>query len=424
MRVHASTSLLSAFRREERGQVAVILSLAVLPMVGLVGAAVDYSRASNARAHLQGAMDAAVLAGASDGSSKWQTVALSTFDADLRPSDIAVATPSFTLDGSTYKGSVSATMPTKLIKTLGLNSIALSVSSVVDGRVAAADNSCILTLDHGSSSSHLSMTFNGAPNIDLNGCSLRSNTSMTCNGFNTGATASIAAGSASSCSNPKPGAASVPDIYASLASNISRRCGMSMPGLMWTAGTPPSGGAVFKSTVGGHTQYNICGDLTLSGNGALTGDSPSTDTVIIVENGSLNIADGSNVSAKRTTIVITGDNSAASAVNFLTSTLSLSPSVDPINPWRGVSLYQDPAVTNGVDDSWGPGTTFNIDGVVYLPNANVTISGNSASNVSNCSKLVANTVTTNGSVNLRFSQTGCSGFGMSQYAGQRVHLSQ
>jgi Flp pilus assembly protein TadG len=298
--------LLSAFRREERGQVAVVLSLAILPMLGLVGAAVDYSRASSVRAQLQGAMDAAVLAGAKDGSSKWQTTALATFNANTPPSYVVAAKPSFSSAGTTYTGSVSATVPTALVKVMGFNSIAVSVTSVANGSPGAVDNSCIVALDHANSVSHLGMTFDGAPNVNLDKCSLRSNTSMTCNGHGSGTSASIAAGSANGCSNPKSNTAPVPDIYASLASHITRKCGASMPGFTWSAGTTPSGPAVFQSSVGNYTQYNVCGDLTLSGSGFLTGSAPSTDTVIVVENGSLNLANSSAISALRTTIVLTG----------------------------------------------------------------------------------------------------------------------
>ena len=91
-----------------------------------------------------------------------------------------------------------------------------------------------------------------------------------------------------------------------------------------------------------------------------------------------------------------------------------------------MSLYQDPSLTNGVDDDWGPGATLNADGVIYLPNANVVVHGNSASNNSHCTKYVANTFTSNGSVNLNFQQSSsaCASIGMQQYAGNSVRLTQ
>jgi hypothetical protein len=94
----------------------------------------------------------------------------------------------------------------------------------------------------------------------------------------------------------------------------------------------------------------------------------------------------------RTIIVLTGNNSYASSINFPNgkghaATLSLSPPTGS-DPWRGISLYQNPSLTSNVDDTWGPGATFNADGVVYLPYANLTIHGSSSSNNYQCTKFV------------------------------------
>src|SRR5262249_44107903 len=152
------------------------------------------------------------------------------------------------------------------------------------------------------------------------------------------------------------------------------------PGVTWTAGQIPTGAGVITVNNTGYTEYHICGKLTVTGNGYLTGSAPATDSVIIVENGQIDIADSSTINTMRTTIVLTGNNSTSSSINLPNgkghaSTLSLSPSTAAGNPWQGISLYQDPSLTTGVDHTWGPSTTFNADGVIYLPNANLTISG-------------------------------------------------
>ena len=51
--------LIGRFRREQRGNIAVIFALALVPMVSAIGCAVDYSRASQIRSKLQVAADAA-----------------------------------------------------------------------------------------------------------------------------------------------------------------------------------------------------------------------------------------------------------------------------------------------------------------------------------------------------------------------------
>src|ERR1044072_9639301 len=76
-------------KRDREGSVAATFALAVIPVIGLVGAAVDYSTASNARTNLQAALDAALIAGAKDGSATWTTAALNAVNANLK-TEVAV----------------------------------------------------------------------------------------------------------------------------------------------------------------------------------------------------------------------------------------------------------------------------------------------------------------------------------------------
>jgi len=57
----AAGRLAAALRRSTRGNVAVTFAIAIIPVVGAVGVALDYSRGANARSSLQAALDAAGL---------------------------------------------------------------------------------------------------------------------------------------------------------------------------------------------------------------------------------------------------------------------------------------------------------------------------------------------------------------------------
>lgn len=57
-----------------------------------------------------------------------------------------------------------------------------------------------------------------------------------------------------------------------------------------------------------------------------------------------------------------------------------------------------------------------VDGVIYFPQADFTMSGNAASNGSNCTKLVTDTLTINGVVGFQQNDAGCAAIGMRQYA--------
>lgn len=414
--------VLGRFRRGNGGTVAVFFAAAMIPFIGIAGAAVDYSRATNNRASLQLALDAAILAGAKDGSGSWTTVAGKTFSDIYTPKSGSAPTPSFSFASGTYAAQVDAAIPTAFMKLLGQPSIAVSVSSSATLSGGEKDDSCLLTLDAGSPSSTVSLRFNGAPNVNLTGCVMRSNTSMTCNGHGGGASAAIAAGTSSGCSNPQSGASKVVDIYKPVAANITRRCS-SYPGATWIPGSPPPAPKMLTVAYPGFTGYHVCGDLTLSGSGWLTGASPAGETVIFVENGKIILDGNAAVSAMKTTFVMTGDNSVAVGLEFPNGAghgarLTVSPPVSGANPFAGISIFKDPALTNGVDEDWGPGATVNSEAVVYMPNTNLTIRGNSgSSSTTACSKIVVKTLTVNGSVTLNHNAAACAALGVKQWAG-------
>jgi Flp pilus assembly protein TadG len=53
--------LFGRFRKDQRGNIAVIFAIALLPILSFMGAAVDYSRANRARSSMQAAMDSTAL---------------------------------------------------------------------------------------------------------------------------------------------------------------------------------------------------------------------------------------------------------------------------------------------------------------------------------------------------------------------------
>jgi type II secretory pathway pseudopilin PulG len=408
------------------GSVALIFGIALIPIMTGVGAAIDYSRANSVKASLQAALDSALLAGAKDASSNWVQVAQNVFAANLALKNISASTPTFTSPAdSTYSGTVTASVPTSVLGMISIRS--LNVGATGTAQKSEGDNSCILTLDEGQPSSHVSLTLNGAPIVNLSGCSLRSNTSMDCNGHDGSLTKSYARGAVASCGNPRSNSPAVPDIYAGMASNITTSCGTSGGGVSWTPGTLPTGPNFKTINKGTYTEYHVCGDLSVSGSGVLTGG--AQDSVIVIENGSLLVNDQANISAARTAIVMTGDNNYAAKVDFpngtgKSATLSLSPPTDAANPWQAVALYMDPKLTKNVDNTWGPGATFNADGLVYMGKSNVVTDGDTASANSKCTKFVMKTFTTNGHVDLDFAQSNCAAVGLKQWTGITVHLTR
>jgi hypothetical protein len=141
-----------------------------------------------------------------------------------------------------------------------------------------------------------------------------------------------------------------------------------------------------------------------------------TPTVLVIENGQLDL-NGNTLTTSNVTIVFSGtsgsythaptDNSGGGTLNVQAPTSG---------PWSGVALYQNPALTSGVDVSYaGNSPTWDITGLVYMPNANVTISGavGKSINGANCMVMVAGSVLVNGTGSF-YSQTpaGCAQAGL------------
>lgn len=62
--VQSTLNRLRDFATDQRGVVAIIFGLAAIPVIGLTGASMDYSRAADVQSQLQGALDASVLSAA------------------------------------------------------------------------------------------------------------------------------------------------------------------------------------------------------------------------------------------------------------------------------------------------------------------------------------------------------------------------
>src|SRR3954447_4583618 len=77
-------ALISRFREDDRGSIAVIFAVAIVPILLGVGAAIDFSRANSFRNTTQAALDTALLGGAKDGSASWAQIASNIFNSNAQ----------------------------------------------------------------------------------------------------------------------------------------------------------------------------------------------------------------------------------------------------------------------------------------------------------------------------------------------------
>jgi Flp pilus assembly protein TadG len=129
---------LRAFHAADSGNIVFTFALALVPMVGFVGAAVDYSRANSARTAMQAAVDSTALMLSKEAgnlsTSQINQKATAYFNALFNRTEVSniLITPTYTTSGGsqivvTGTGTVAATF----MKVLGRTQINIDVSSTV-----------------------------------------------------------------------------------------------------------------------------------------------------------------------------------------------------------------------------------------------------------------------------------------------------
>jgi Flp pilus assembly protein TadG len=128
----------STFGRARDGNVAVIVVIAAIPMVSVMGMAIDYTRAVSARSAMQEAADAAALMVAQDAATltpaQLTTKAQTYFNALYKANDVTSLSVVATYapnsgTGSTVLINVSGNMPTDFMQIAGVTQMALNTSS-------------------------------------------------------------------------------------------------------------------------------------------------------------------------------------------------------------------------------------------------------------------------------------------------------
>jgi Flp pilus assembly protein TadG len=152
-------SILKRFMRDNKGSVAMLFGLSLLPMMAGVGAAIDYGRASNSRQAIQAAADAAALAGAkarSVSDDEASKVAKQVFDANLKMSGISVnVTPTVQLfDTGGMRISGTTQLPNTFLPVMGMKTSDVSfhaeanMAAVAKAGVNVVGDEIALVLDN------------------------------------------------------------------------------------------------------------------------------------------------------------------------------------------------------------------------------------------------------------------------------------
>ncbi len=287
-----------------------------------------------------------------------------------------------------------------------------TLSATAVATVTKAYSYCVLAL---AGSGKKGITAHGVASANLNGCNVMSNTGATCTGHNLNAAVGDAHGTDNGCGiSQNSNVPMVSDPFSGKSSNIpADTCGGSYPQEPTTKNAPPlpSSNQLFGTIASGGTKI-LCGDQQLTGN------TTANDATIVIENGQLD-TNGYTFQGSNLTVIFSGSNT-GNYQHVPTGGGTLDIAAPTSGDWSGVALYQDPSLTNNVDISAaGNSPTWNISGLVYLPNASVTLSGavSKSSQGVGCFELVVDNITVNGTGDIFANDSQCAAAGLNQTKG-------
>jgi hypothetical protein len=152
----------------------------------------------------------------------------------------------------------------------------------------------------------------------------------------------------------------------------------------------------------------MCGDVQLTGDVIINTPNNSTGATLVIENGQLDLNGHTLRTANGSAVTLVFSGTSGSYTHYPTDKSSGQGGVLDIQAptgglFPGFAIYQDPLLTTGVDVTYtGNNPTWKISGGVYLPNANLQISGDvsQSTNGADCFVMVANTILINGTSNI------------------------
>jgi Flp pilus assembly protein TadG len=384
----------SRFFADQHGGVAPIFALGLVPMIGLAGAAIDYSRASAARTAMQATLDATALMVAKDAQiispTQVNSVATNYFNASFSRPDVqslqVTATIGSGSGGTVITASATGSVSTTFMHVLGRSSMDVAARTSV---VNANDGlGCVLSLNPTASGA---ATAQGSTTVNLNGCSLYDNS--------TNDTALTVGGSASVSAD-----------FVGVVGGVGSTSGITATNGIRTHISPVVDpyADVAMPTYSGCDQHNFtakntvtinpgvyCGGIGTNANAVLT----LNPGLYILDGGGLTVNGGATVNGTGVTLVFTsskGNDWATVTING-NANVNLTPMI--YGPTRGIVVYADRNTPQGTAFKFNGGANQYFAGAIYVPTGAVNFSGG-ANTSTTCTQVIGDTVTFTGNSNL------------------------
>jgi Flp pilus assembly protein TadG len=410
--------LLRRLARKHRGQTFLLVSIALVVLLGMAALAVDIGDLWTTRRLMQSAADAGAVAGADEiaigGNSTSITAAAKDAashngftDGGTRAGTsntitIAVHNPptsgAYAANSNAVQVDVSQSQPTYFMRVFGWSAVPVSTTAVA---VTLGSGSCVYSLDPSASGA---TTVGGTASVN-SACGLYDNSSsgsaLTVSGGGTitaplvgvvGGTNINGGGS----TPPTTGIAQFGDPLAYIAApNIGSN--------------PCPGGFHTQNISGPISPQTFCGGIHINGGNTVT-FSPG---LYVIDGGGIQIDGGATVSGSGVTFYLTGANgNGSNAANYSGVNINSTATVNLSSPCDGAAtgilgmlFFQDRSITNGNGSSLtgAAGSTFN--GAIYFPTTPLSYAGSTG--VNGFTLLVADTLTFVGNSNVGNNVTAC-----------------
>jgi Flp pilus assembly protein TadG len=383
---------LSRFRRDCRGSIAALLGICAIPFICVVGASVDYSRASSGKTAMQGAADATALALAKQiqaGTSGLE--AQPAFNANFTRGDVRIASVGSNVtssaSGSTVTVYASGSIQTAFMRIAGFPSISLQATSTA--AVQTGTTGCVLALD---TQADNAVTMGGSTNVSLNDCSVYSN-SQSASALSVSGSATLSAESIGAV-----GGISVTSSNVTTSEGIEPHLqGLSDP---YADVQMPSFGGCTQNNLSVKTTATIdpgvyCNGISVNAGATLT----LNPGVYFIDRGTFSVNGGGTVNGTGVTLVFTS----STGNNWGNLTINGNAVVNLTSPIAGTTaglvIFGDRNIPVGTAFKLNGGSTQSFGGAIYVPTGAISYSGGSGTSTS-CTQIIGDTVTFTGNSNV------------------------
>jgi uncharacterized membrane protein len=411
-------SLLRRFKRRPPGQTFLLISVALVVLLGMAALAVDIGDLWTTRRLMQSAADAGAVAGADEiaigGTSTAITAAAKDAashngfaDGGTRPGTsntitVAVHNPPtsgpYAANSAAVEVDVSQTQPTYFMKVLGMQTVPVSTTAVA---VTLSSGSCVYSLDK---SAPGATTVGGTASV-TSACGLYDNSSSTSaltvsgGGTITAPTVGVVGGTSINGGGSTPPSTGIVQFGDPLAY-------IAAPSF-----SPSSCSSFHTQNISGPitAPQTYCGGIHINGGNSVT----FGPGLYVIDGGGITIDGGASVSGTGVTFYLTGNNgNGNSAANYSGVTINSTATVNLSSPCdgaatgiKGMLFFQDRSITNGNGSSinGASGSTFN--GAIYFPTTPLSYAGSSA--VNGFTLIVADTLSFVGNSSVGNDVTSC-----------------